>query len=778
MCQTISFTTWQGYAQLGNGDEALKLFLSMQTGCLNPNVTSWNTIIASCVQKGQVNEISEIFRQMQMAGVKANTVTWNTMIAGHTQRGHEEEALKLFRQMCFTGVEPDSVTIASVFAACARLSALQDGEEIHGYIIRRAFPLNLFTGNTLLDMYSKCGCIASARSVFDKMSQRDVVTWTTLMVGYGHKTDREEVMKLFKQMQQAGVKPNVITYNGMISVFTQNEYGGEALKLLNEMQSTDIKPNTVTISSILSVCSDLRFHKQGKEIHNYIIRRGYQSDVLVGNSLIDMYTKCGYLEDARCVFDRMSRKDVISWNTMIVGYAQNGFDVEALNFFHKMQLTSVEPNIITWTAMISTHAQNGLAIEALKFFQDMQLFAMKPNSVTIASILPACTSLTALQQGKEIHGYMIRNRFEMDVNAGNALIYMYAKCGSIDTARMVFDKLSAKDAVSWNAIISGYAQKGHDEEAWSLFCEMQVGGIKPSVMSWTSMIAGYTQNGKCNEALTLFYQMVLAGQKPDTVVLASVLPACAHLAALKRGKEIHGHIIRIGFDSDIFAGSALIDMYAKCGCLQNAQQVFDKMPARNVVSWNAMIVGYAMHGNGVESLTIFSQMQQTRIKPDDITFTGVLSACSHAGMVDEGWKYFHSMSQIYGVVPKSEHYACMVDLLGRAGHLDEAYDFIKKMPLTPNASVWGALLGACRVHCNMELAGFIAERLLEVEPHNVGNFVLLSSIYAAAGRWDEAANTRKMIRDRGLRKNPGYSWIEVMDRVHVFHVGDNSHPQT
>ncbi|KAH9287976.1 hypothetical protein KI387_032093 [Taxus chinensis] len=767
-----------GYAQLGNGDEALKLFLRMQTTCSEPNVISWNTIIAACAQRVQGNEIPELFRQMQRAGIKANIVTWNTMIAGHTQRGHPDEALNCFRQMLLAGVETNSVTIASVIAACAHLSALQDGKEIHGYIIRRVSQLNIFIGNTLIDMYSKCGCIEYAHSVFDKMPQKDVVTWTAIIVGYGHKDNMKEAMKLFDQMQQSGVWPNLITWNGMISVFSQNGYGDEALKLFHKMQSTDIRPNTVTVSSILSACGGLEVLRQGKEVHDYIIRRGYQLYVLAGNALIDMYMKCGCLENARSVFDRMSQKDVVSWNTMIVGYAQNGYGDEALKLFHQMNLTGVEPNIVTWTAMISTNAQNGQGNEALKLFHEMQLFSMKPNSVTIASILTACTSLTALQQGEEIHGYMIRNGFEMDLNAGNALIYMYAKCGRIEVAHMVFDKLSAKDVVSWNAIIAGYAQKGHGEEAQRLFCEMQVAGIKPSVISWTSMIAGCAQNGNCNEALRLFYQMLLTGQKPDTVSLAGVLPACAHLGALKRGKEIHGHIIRNGFDSDVFAGSALIDMYAKCGSLQNAWQVFDKMPARNIVSWNAMIVAYAMHGNGVESLSIFSKMQQTGIKPDDITFTGLLAACSHTGLVDEGWKYFRCMTQDYGVVPRSEHYACMVDLLGRAGCLDEARNFIDKMPLIPNAFVWGALLGACRIHCNMELAGFVAERLLEVEPRNAGNFVLLSNIYAASGRWDEAAKVKKMIRDKGLKKNPGCSWIEVMDRVHVFHVGDKSHPQT
>jgi pentatricopeptide repeat protein len=767
-----------GYAQLGNGDEAVKLFNQMQVACPKPNVVSWNKMIATCAHDGMGDGFSEFICKMNMSGIKTNVVTWNTMIVGNTQRGHGDEALKLFHQMHLAGIEPNSVTIASVLPACAHLTALQEGKEIHGYIIRRGFQLDLYVGNTLIDMYAKCGFMVYAHSVFNKMSNRDVVSWTTVIVGYAQNGDNEEATKLFRHMQVAGIKPNVVTWNGIISFSAQNGHSEEALKLFREMHLTDVRPSSVTIACILSVCSHLAVLEQGKMIHDYMIRWGYQADILVENALIDMYAKCGCLEDARRVFDKMPQKDVISWNTMIVGYAQNGQGGEALNLFHEMQVTGVDPNVISWTSIISTHAQNGQGDEALKLFREMQLVATKPNSVTIASVLPACSHLAALQQGKEIHGYTIRNGLELDVNAGNALIDMYSKCGNIEDACLVFNKLSGKDDVSWNAIIAGYAQKGLGEEAWNLFCQMQLAGIKPTVISWTSMIAGYAQNGNCNESLKLFSQMQATGLKPDSVILASVLPACAHLAALKQGKEIHDRMIRSGFDLDVFAGTALIDMYAKCGSLQDARHVFDKIPGRNVVSWNAMIVGYAMHGHGADALHLFSKMQGTGRKPDHITFTGVLSACSHAGLVDEGQKYFYSMSQDFGIIPTMEHYACMTDLFGRAGCFDEAQELISNMPLAPNASVWGALLGACRIHCNTELAGFVAEQLLELEPRNAGIFVLLSNIYAAAGRWDEVAKVRKMMKDKGLKKNPGWSWIEVMNRVHVFHVGDRSHPQT
>jgi len=407
------------------------------------------------------------------------------------------------------------------------------------------------------------------------------------------------------------------------------------------------------------------------------------------------------------VFDKMPVRDVVSWNAMIAGYVQNG--------------------------------QGG---ESLKLFSQMQLAGMKADSVTVSSILPACANLADLEQGKKIHDYITSSGFESDVFVGSALVDMYAKCRSIENARHVFDKMSRRDVVTWN-----------------------------------SMIAGYAQNGLGNEALMLMYKMQLSGMKPNSVTVMSVLSVCTNLAALQQGKEIHGLIIRDGLESDVIVGSALVVMYAKCGNIIIARQVFDRIPQRDVALWNAIISGYAMHGRGEETLKLFYEMQQARIAPDGITLTSVLSACSHAGLVNEGWQYFRSMSRDYGIMPTVEHYACMVDLLGRSGCLSEAQHFINKMPLEPDACVLGALLGACRVHGNIELAECVAERLFVLEPQNAGNYVLLSNIYATAGRGDDVAKIRKMMRDRGLIKNPGCSWIEVDNKVHAFYVGDKSHPQ-
>eukprot|EP01018_Ginkgo_biloba_P037418 Gb_09410 [translate_table: standard] len=602
-----------------------------------------------------------------------NVFLWNAIIRGYSRNGLSEETLTLYRQMQRSGIYPNKFTFPFVLKASAGLTALQEGQEIHYHIVRTGFQSDVYVGNALIDMYAKCGNIKDARQVFEKLSTRDVVSWTAIISGY-----------------------------------VQNGDACEALTLFHQMQLADVNTDAVTIVSVLSACALLGALQQGMWVHNYLIRSGFEADASVGNSLVAMYAKCSNLEIARHLFDTMSRRDVVSWNAMIAGYAQNGYTYEALTLFHQMQVEGV-----------------------------------KPNQVTLLSIIPLCADIGDLQQGKGIHDYIIRRGFESIVTVGTALIHMYAKCGCIEIARQLFDKMSERNVISWNAMIAGYAQNGHG-----------------------------------NEALILFNQLQLADVKANSMTMVNVLQACAHLGVLKQGKWIHDYIIRNGLESDVFLVTALIDMYAKCGSIETARLLFDRMSERDVVSWSAMIAGYGMHGHAKDALDLFFQMQQAGVRPNDITFIGVLSACSHAGLVNDGWQYFECMSRDYCITPTTKHYACMVDLLGRAGHLYEAQVFIEKMPLKPDTSVWGALLGACRIHCNIELGKRVAECLFYLEPENAGFYVLLSNIYAASGKWDDVAKIRTMMKDRGVKKTPGCSLIEVSNRVHAFLVGDRSHPQS
>eukprot|EP01018_Ginkgo_biloba_P020138 Gb_27979 [translate_table: standard] len=514
----------------------------------------------------------------------------------------------------------------------------------------------------------------------------------------------------------------------------------EALVGLRILEKRGIRGDSDTYNSLLQSCAIL---EEGMQVHAHMLKNGRQENSFLGAKLILMYSKCGCIVNARLIFDRLPTKNVFSWTAMIGGYARHGQCEAALILFNQMRQKSI--------------------------LQDSFIFP---------SVLKACAGLKALQWGKEIHSFIVKSGSESDLFVGNALVDMYAKCKSIEDSRQAFDEMSQRDTISWTAMITGYVQGGHRDEAMNLFCQMQLACVKLDVISWTAIIAGYSQCGHVGEAVKFFRQMQVEGMKPNPVTIASVLPACANLADVKLGKEIHGHIIRNEFVGYAIVENALVDMYAKCGNIEHARQLFDNMSLRDVFSWNAMIAGYAMHRYSENALVLFHKMQQAGIKPDHITFVGVLSACSRAALLDEGRQYFDSMKRDYCIIPNLQHYACMVDLLGRIGCLNEARNLIDTMPLEPDACIWGALLSACRMHCNIELGELAAEHLFELEPENAGNYVLLSNIYAEAGRWDDVAKVRKMMKDGGLKKSPGCSWIEVKNEVHAFLVGDKLHLHT
>ncbi|KAH9288084.1 hypothetical protein KI387_032201 [Taxus chinensis] len=574
-------------------------------------------------------------------------------------------------------------------------------------------------------MYVKCGSLVDARKVFDDITERDVPSWNTILVAYRRHGCPHQALTLFHQMQRTGIQPDPFTF-----------------------------------ATILPACAKIRALEQGMNIHQRIMESGFLSDVVVANALVDMYAKCGNILKAREVFDKMSKKNVVSWNAMIAGYAQNGVLDEVLLLFREMP----ERNVVSWNAMVAGYSQNGFVGKALEAFKQMQLAGLKPNSTTFASILPGCAKMGALQTGMDIHQSIIEFGFLQDVLVMNALIDMYAKCGSILKARELFDKMPQRDVVSWTAIIAGYAQSGVLGEALRLFKEIP----QPDAISWNAMVAGYAQNGFVEKALMAFKQMQLVGINPNSSTFATILPACAKMGALEQGIDIHQSIIECGFLLDVVVVNALIDMYAKCGSIHNAHKVFDKMPQKNVISWTAMIAGYAQNGFCKDALKFFELMKRSGTYPDHASFTCVLLACSHAGLVDEGCKYFNSMSGLFCITPTIDHYVCMVDLLGRAGYLEETLNLIIKMPIEPVLVVWTCLLAACRSHKNIGLGVFVATFLFELDPKNAATYVLLSNIYAEVGRWGEVQMVRRLMKERGIQKIPGCSWIDGHQMARAF----------
>eukprot|EP01018_Ginkgo_biloba_P031529 Gb_16954 [translate_table: standard] len=686
-----------------------------------------NNILSMYAKCGSLRNARQIFDNMSTRKL----VSWNAMIAGYAQNGQGEEAFKLYCQM---PEEPNQFTFASVLRACSSLSALEQGKQVHAHIVRTGFESDVFVGTALVDTYSKCWSLENACKVFDKMPEPGMVSRNAMIAGYVRNGCLDKALVLFCRM----LETDTFSWNAMITGYTQNGQGKEALELFCQMQKIGIKPDQVNLVSALSACCSLRALEQGKQVHSYIIRTKFGLDVIVGNSLLDMYAKCGCMQDARKVFEKMCGQNAISWTAMVSGYAQNGYLDEAVQFFAKIST----PDVISWNAMIAGYAQSQHGSKALELFFQMQDAGVKPNRSTFASVMRACACISALGYGKQVHALVVKTGHESDIFVGSAVVDMYSNCSRV-------------------------------EDAWDMFHRMPT----RNVVSWTSMITGYAQNGHSVNAISLFSQMQLEGIKADNFTLTSILSACASLSTLQQGKQIHACIIRSGYDSDVSASNALIDMYAKCGLIEDSCVVFSNMCNLDVTSWNAMIAGFAQHGHGEKALQLFEQMLEVGMKPNQITFVLVLKACSHAGLVVEGRHYFVSMSQEHDINPSSEHYSCMVDLLGRAGCLDEAENFINKMPTEPNAAVWGALLGACRIHNNPKLGEHAAECLLELAPQNDGTYVLLSNIYAAAGRWDDVAKVRKLMKDRGVKKQLGCSWVEVKNKVHAFTVGDRSHPQ-
>ncbi|KAJ7540216.1 hypothetical protein O6H91_10G005600 [Diphasiastrum complanatum] len=501
---------------------------------------------------------------------------------------------------------------------------------------------------------------------------------------------------------------NVYSWTAIISAYADSGEVEEAINLFQQMQETGLAPDKVLLVLLLKACARLAALEQGRQLHSHIIKRGFQSDVIVGSTLVNMYAKCGCTEDARELFDNMSERDVVSWTTMIAGYAQNG-----------------------------------LGKEALALYEQMKQEGMQPNDVTLGLLLKACASLAALEEGKQLHSEIIKRGFQSDVVVGSTLVDMYAKCGCTEDARELFDNMSERN-----------------------------------VVSWTAMIAGYAQNGLGKDALALYEQMKQKGVQPDNVTFVLLLKACASLAALEQGKQLHSEIIKRGFQSDVVVGNTLVDMYAKCGSTEDARELFDNMSERDVVSWNAMIAGYAKNGLAQEALALFEQMQREGTEPDEVTYVSVLSACAHSGLVDKGRYIFNSMCKNHGVTPIREHYACMVDLLGRAGCLADAEFFINKMPIQPSSVVWMTLLGAARNHGHVEIGRRAFDRVVKLEPENAAPYVLLSNMYAVAGRKDELAKIRNEMKEAGVKKMPGCSWIEVDNQLHAFVVGDATHPQS
>ncbi|XP_042500030.1 pentatricopeptide repeat-containing protein At3g62890-like [Macadamia integrifolia] len=538
---------------------------------------------------------------------------------------------------------------------------------------------------------------------------------------------------------------------------------------------------------------------QLKTLHAHIYKTGLTGNDLVSGQLLLCCSLSNSIHYARQIFDAIPRPKPFFYNAMIKGYSETGAHHEALRLYSIMRARSVPCDSFTFPVVLRSASSlaridvgeelHGLITKTA--FDSRVIVRTALIDMYCACGLSDCGRLVfdrtsdrdVICWNTMIAGYVKCGEFsrakqlfdgmpEKNISSWNTLIDMYCKCGDIDTAHRLFDEMPGRDLISWNSILSGYSKVGQCEAARRLFDEMP----QRNVVSWNVVITCYVHNRLFTEALELFRMMQLSDIKPNEVTVVAVLPACAHLGALDNGQWIHAYICRLQIKMDIYVNTALIDMYGKCGGLEDAQRVFDEANKKDTFLCSTMIEVMAMHGKAEEAFRVFTYMTSTGIKPSDVTFVGLLKACSHAGLVDFGRKYFEMMTAEFGLTPKMEHFGCMVDLLGRAGFLEEAHELVKSMPMEPHPVVWATLLSSCRIHGKVKLAEQVALRLIELVPQSGETYVLLSNIYSQAGRWNEAANLRKMMKEKGVIKKPGCSSIEVNNDVYEFFAGDRDHP--
>ncbi|KAA0025231.1 putative pentatricopeptide repeat-containing protein [Cucumis melo var. makuwa] len=541
-------------------------------------------------------------------------------------------------------------SIVSLYSISALLKLCKthiDLQQVHVRLIQKGLEQDTFLVTQFISASNSVAHISYSTSVFDRVLSPSTILWNSLVSGYCAKLQFVDIISLYVRMKRE-----------------------------------DGAPDRYTFPSLLKVCASEGKMMEGMALHGSILRCGVDEDIYVTTSLVNLYGKGGLIGCARKVFDRMSEKNVVSWTAMIVGYSSVGNLVEAKRLFDLMP----ERNVASWNAIIG--------------------------------------------------GYM--------------------KMGDVKSAEKVFDEMPEKNVVSFTTMIDGYAKAGDMLSARNLFQKAP----ERDIIAWSALISGYTQNGQPNEAVQTFLEMSSRNVKPDKFVLTSLMLACSQLGNLDLAKWVDSYATGCLVDlRGAHVRAALIDMNAKCGNMERAMYLFEEMPKRDLISYCSVMQGLSIHGHGDQAVSLFERMLDEDLTPDDVAFTVILTACSRAGLVDEGWHYFEMMRNKYSMVPSLDHYACIVDLLSRSGRLKEAYELIKSLPVQSHAGAWGALLGACKLYCDSELAEVVASRLIELEPENAGNYVLLSNIYAAADRWLDVSAVRDQMNERGLRKIPGCSWI-------------------
>lgn len=575
------------------------------------------------------------------------------------------------------------IEISRLLSRCGSGGNLRVGSCLHAYIIKNPPVLdsrNTFNNrnvyvvyNSLLSMYCKCGEVRDAVKLFDRMPLKDTVSWNSIISGFLKNGKLESGFGCFKSMFDSGL----------------------------------YRFDHASLTTILSACDGIGFLGTVKMIHGLVTSNGYENEITVLNALITAYFRCKCYDSGMGVFDE-----------------------------------TVERNVITWTAAISGLAQNEYYEESLKLFVEMHFELVVPNYLTYLSVLLACSGLQALKEGCQIHGIAWKLGIRSDLCIESALMDMYSKCGNMEDAWRIFESAEVLDEVSMTVILVGFAQNGFEDEA-----------------------------------IRMFTRMVKEGSKIDPNMISAILVVDVVDNSLGLGKQVHSLVIKKGFASNVFVSNGLINMYSKGGELEESAKIFYQIPQKNQVSWNSMIAAFARHGDSFKSLKLHEEMKLEGVEPTDVTFLSLLHACSHVGLVHQGLKLFESMVKDYGMHPRMEHYACLVDMLGRSGLINEAKNFIAGLSVKPDVLVWQALLGAASIRGDIETAKYAAVQLARAEPDSPVPYISMANIYSSQGHWRERARAMKKMKEKGVSKETGISWIEIDKKIHSFVVADQVHPQ-
>ncbi|KAJ8764116.1 hypothetical protein K2173_005021 [Erythroxylum novogranatense] len=733
----------------------------------DPFITS--SLINMYVKCGSLTDAVNLFDKFPACHVSLHDVTvWNSIIGGFFRFGHFREGILEFRRMQTLGVRPDAYSLCTLLGECG---SILEGKQIHGFIVRNMPSVDPFLETAVISMYFDCGRPMDAWRFFVKLKQKN----------------------------------NVVSWNIMIRGFCEISLWEHGLELYVWAKNENVKLVSGSFSSTLIACCQGELLTLGQQVHSDVVKMGFENDTFVSNSLLSMYGRCTLVEDAEKVFHQASDKEIGSWNAMVSAYVYNGLVCDAFKIYKHMRSCEILPDsftlsnilpccsgvglydfgrlihtdlvkrpvpidiaavtallimyskngsideaisifntmedrdVVAWGSIISGFCQNGEYEEAIHFFKEMEAEGLKPDSSIIASMISAFTGMENVDLGCIIHGFVIKSGLNLDVFVASSLIDMYSKSGFQENAQNVFSDMPYKNLVAWNSIISCHCRNGLPELSISLFSQIMEHGLHP-----------------------------------DSVSITTILVAISSVAALIKGKAVHAYLTRLNISLDLQTENKLIDMYLKCGFMKYAQRIFQTMAKKDLVTWNSIIAGHGSHGECLKAMRKFEEMKSCGIRPDDVTFISLLSSCNHSGFVEEGLFLFQSMITDYGIEPRMEHYANVVDLLGRAGCLDDAYSFVDKMPFEPDSSIWLSLLCSSRVHRDVELGELAAGKLLKIEPSRSSNYIQLLNIYGEAELWDRTVNLLASMREKRLKKIPGCSWIELRNTMHVFFSGDCS----